>query len=66
LEFGEIGPPFVDGNDLSIEDCPLDRDIKRIGDDRKAAGPVMTVAGEYPGALVQVDLQPVAIVPYLV
>jgi hypothetical protein len=35
LEFGEICPPFVDDNDLSIEDRPLDRDIECIGDDRK-------------------------------
>jgi hypothetical protein len=52
----------VDDDDLSVEDRPLDRDIERIGDNGKAVGPVVTVAGIDRGALIEVDLQPVAVV----
>jgi hypothetical protein len=66
LEFGEVGPPFVDDDHLSVEDRSFDHNIEGRGDQRKAIGPVVTVAGVDPGTLVQVDLQPVAVILDLV
>jgi hypothetical protein len=52
----------VDHYHLTVEERALDRDVDCAGDDRKAVGPVVTVAGVDLGTLVQVDLQPVAII----
>jgi hypothetical protein len=52
----------VDDDYLSVEDRPFDRNIEGFGDDRKTVCPVVTVAGVDPGALIYVDLQPVAVI----
>ena len=56
----------MDDNHFSVEDRLLDWDIKCIGDNRKAVGPVVTVAGVDLGTFVQVDLQAVAVIIDLV
>src|SRR5674476_1132574 len=52
----------MDDDDFSVEDSLLHRDIERIGDYRETAGPIVTVAGIDRGALVEVNLQSVAVV----
>src|SRR5437588_8827639 len=63
LEFGEVRPTLLHGDDFAVEDGPIDRDVERGRNHGETLRPVEARprADRHP-TLVEVDLQAIAVV----
>ena len=63
LEFGEVRPAVLHGDDFAVEDRPIDRDVERGRDRGETLCPVEARprADRHP-TLVEADLQAIAVV----